>query len=263
MKYIVRSYCLSEKIDLQALEKKIEANSKWTCLRKTRTHLIYKIEENRFLHVYFFGVLVFVNFEVKAEKEIIKQLKEIFFKPIDKDKIESEEYIVLEEEDIEKDLVGFEEVKIKKLDIDRQEIITSILAQSTAIDHVEKLVDKMLIGFEKINLNLAKTGELKVKSKQVSKIIGVNNNILNFVFSKLSLLDKPDILWEKEKLGFLFQEMYSMFELDSRFKSLKLKINFIQENSKFILQVLSNHRADVLEIIIMILIAVEVIIMCF
>ena len=223
--YNIRAYYVSRGLDLAKIEKKILKENVWKPLRKTRLYSIYEIEENRFLHLYFFGVLVFINFEDRIEKKIIKSLAKFFIKTLKEEEIEIEEYSILEDETIEKDLVEFEQVKVKKLDLDRQEIIASILAQSIAIDYFEKLTNGIALRFDEINVNLEKNGSLRIGSRQVLKLIGSNNAILNFILSKLSLLDKPDILWEKGELESLFQNLRLMFELDNRFRNLEIKTN--------------------------------------
>jgi uncharacterized Rmd1/YagE family protein len=51
--------------------------------------------------------------------------------------------------------------------------------------------------------------------------------------------------------------MRNEFDLEKRFASLSLKLNLIQQNTKFFLEILHNQKADSAEWIIIVLIAFE------
>ncbi|PIR90247.1 hypothetical protein COS93_00665 [bacterium (Candidatus Gribaldobacteria) CG07_land_8_20_14_0_80_33_18] len=261
MIYNINAYYLARGINLNKIEKK--RGGIWRLQTKTRTCLVFEVEPERPIFLYFFGVVIFINLEKKTERKIIKSIEKFLINPVPENEIPSEEYKVVEDENLIKDTVEFEQVKIKKFDLNRREIIANILAQSVAIDYFENLIDQISLKFEEINSVLEKRGNLKIKGRQVIKLIGFNNTILSFILSKLSLLDKPDILWEREDLESLFKNLRSMFELDDRFKNLEIKINFIQENSKLMLQTLNNRRAEMLELTIIVLILIEVILFIY
>ena len=56
--------------------------------------------------------------------------------------------------------------------------------------------------------------------------------------------------------------MKEEFEIYTRFKDIEFKLNLIQENAKFFLEVLHNQKSNTLEWIIIVLILFECILMC-
>ena len=54
--------------------------------------------------------------------------------------------------------------------------------------------------------------------------------------------------------------MREEFELDERFQRIEYKLNLIQHNTKFFLEILANQKSNVLEIIIIVLISLEIIV---
>jgi uncharacterized Rmd1/YagE family protein len=89
------------------------------------------------------------------------------------------------------------------------------------------------------------------------RMIGLGGSSVNVIISKLSLLDKPDITWEEEDAERLHLALRRQFELDDRFSILRDKINFLQESSKTVLEVLQDRKSAWLEVIIIVLIAME------
>lgn len=56
--------------------------------------------------------------------------------------------------------------------------------------------------------------------------------------------------------------MKEEFEIDDRFDQIEFKLNLIQQNAKFLLQVLQHQKTNSLEWIIVVLIGVECVLMC-
>jgi uncharacterized Rmd1/YagE family protein len=58
----------------------------------------------------------------------------------------------------------------------------------------------------------------------------------------------------------LISELRQDFEIDSRYKDLEMKLDIVNANSRFFLEILQNQKSTKLEWIIIILIAAEIII---
>ena len=114
-----------------------------------------------------------------------------------------------------------------------------------------------------MNAGLEKKGRFLKTTKSVLQLVGQNNNIIQFVISKLSLLDKPDITWENKRLEVFFSQLADIFDLRSRFKNVEYKIGFARDNSEFALTALQGGRANFLEIIIILLFVFDIIIYFF
>ena len=250
-KYPIIAYYVAKSLNLAEIEKKNELS----LLTKRRNSLVIQPSQDRTLVVFSFGVAVFFNFEEKLISKLLKQITKYGEETLEKP--DTEDYAVVM--DPEKKLsVEFDSVVVSKIDPEQIHLISEVLAQSAAIDHVEQRVNSFVKRFEHINASLEKSGRIPVHDKEVLKTIGAGRNIVQYVLSQLSLLDKPDITWEEKELESLFIGMRKMFELQDRFQALEFRLNFIQDTSELLLDVLENKRSFNLEVAVIVLSVADV-----
>ena len=77
------------------------------------------------------------------------------------------------------------------------------------------------------------------------------------------VLDKPDITWNNPEADRLYQTMASLFELDLRYQQIKHKADTLMDTTEVISTLSHATRASRLEIIIIVLIAIEIVIYLF
>src|SRR3989338_6574686 len=229
--------------------------------RKERTVLVYKISETQYVCAYVFGVVLF--FGVTDRKEVGKIIRQFSRSGEEEAGIiladtPSDDYPVIIDQ-TQPESVEFEHVRLKGLNVDRLLMVFHVVAQSVAIDFLDRTVEEAMQKFERIHLNLSKHGSLVATSKEILQTIGMRGNIVNLVVGQLSLLDKPDIAWEDKDAEILIVKLRKMFELDDRFKSLQFKLEFIEDSSELVLDMLQHRRANLLEITVIVLIAFEIV----
>ncbi len=229
---------------------------------KTRNHYLFKIQADQWFLVYSFGVVVLVGVSVEFLKKVLTKKVRQCCTDLLEDKY-LEEYTLIEDQNLEREGAEFEVVKIKKLTPEKVEIIAEILAQSVAIDALDHQAEHMIGQFSGYTTILEQRGRLVVPGRAILKLIGQNYGILESTITRLSLLDRPDIIWEDAELEHLFESLRSMFELGDRFTALDFKLKLIQSHSLLFLDVLAARRTERLEIIIIILIALEVILFIY
>ena len=78
--------------------------------------------------------------------------------------------------------------------------------------------------------------------------------------SKLSLLERSDIAWRMPQYVHVWEGLREEFEVEPRFSNLKYKLNLIQDNTKFFLEVMHNQKSNMLEWIIIVLISAEIVV---
>jgi uncharacterized Rmd1/YagE family protein len=223
---------------------------------KKRNLLHFEVVAGQHLFIYSFGVMVFIGIDQRFYKKIIEKFASSFIEPTKREI--SEDYAIGEA--TEKDTVEQTQVRLKEYTHDRISIVAEVLAQSTAIEYFDLKTDEIVASFEKINSELEKRGELHIKTKEIVKIIGAAHAILQSLITRLSLLDQPDIVWDNAELENLYKNMRSFYELDSRFKNIGFKIDYIKSTSETILSLLQHRRSVSLELIVIFLIAIEIII---
>jgi uncharacterized Rmd1/YagE family protein len=79
------------------------------------------------------------------------------------------------------------------------------------------------------------------------------------VLNNLALFDKPAETWDSESLEDLYREMQDFFDIAERQEVLSTKLDFINENTRMLLEVLSSRKSHYLEWIVIILIFIEII----
>ncbi|QDZ24520.1 DUF155 domain-containing protein [Chloropicon primus] len=150
-------------------------------------------------------------------------------------------------------------LRLRCLDMNNIIVISRVLGQSVALDHYHAKVDSMLKEFSKINIEMELTGNFKIPKKTLFQIVGQNNMTYSDSITKIKLLEKPsDVAWKYAHYGAIWEQMRGEFELEERFQRLSLKLELMQQNVKYFLEILQNRKSDTLEWIIIVLIATEI-----
>ena len=118
---------------------------------------------------------------------------------------------------------------LQDLDLQSTTVISTVMAQTVALDHYSNMVDEMLDIFTAFNHSVEKTGQFTaIEKRDLFKLVAQNNAVLIDVLSKLSLLERSDIAWKMPQYVHLWEGLREEFEVESRFNNLKYKLNLIQ-----------------------------------
>jgi len=135
------------------------------------------------------------------------------------------------------------------------------LARSSALSALETSLDSYLSSVSALPTTLAKTGspglrrrELIMKLGELLKFRqGLNLNRENF-------LDTPDLYWGEPVLESYFTSMTDALDMKLRTKSVNDKITYAAEVQSVLRELLAESSGHRMELIIIVLIAVEVVI---
>lgn len=259
-RYTLTAHIIKTSLNLVKIEQKNADMPLFNLVRKERNLLIYQLGDNQYLCVYGFGVVTV--FGIEDKKEITKLLRRCSVGEeeanIKDAKAVSDEYAVdIDPEQAE--TVDFDFARFREMTLEKLLLVSHVIAQSVAIDFLEEQIIDTMQDIENINSNMAAKGTLVIKGRAALKMVGKSGNMVHFIINRLSLLDKPDIAWEDKDAETLFDGLRKMFELDDRFSALNYKLEFIQESTRNMLDTLANRRSEHLEVIIIVLIAVEII----
>ncbi|OGF63012.1 hypothetical protein A2926_04640 [Candidatus Giovannonibacteria bacterium RIFCSPLOWO2_01_FULL_44_40] len=250
--YNLEAHYLAKEINIAKAADKLDKN----LIGRRREFLTYMLGPHEFLFIFSFGAVVFANVAKDTQTATKRSLAKFLINPVKKSYDES--YALREME--RKFNVGEDAADLPVVGIGETEIAARILAQSVALEYIEDLTDEILSNLEAMNAGLEKRGRFLKTTKGVLRLVGQNNNIIQFVISKLSLLDKPDITWENERLETLFSQLADIFDLRPRFRNVEYKIGFARDNSEFALTALQGSRSNFLEVIIILLFIFDIII---
>jgi len=247
--YQLTAHYVSNSLNLAEIE---QNNRSAPLLRRERNLLLFKLSDNKFVGVFSFGVVAVIGSESQVETERLVAA----FGSKSEEKVEPERYGVIIDP-AGQETVDFENINLQDLDPEKIILCFWTAAQSVTIDHLERKVDEALFRFERVHHGLAERGKLTMGSREALRTIGMGGNAVNFIIGKLSLLDKPDITWEEESAARLHASLRKQFELDDRFNALQFKLGFLQDSSETVLEVLQHRKSAMLEVIVIVLIAME------
>jgi len=210
--------------------------------------------ENKKVFVLNFGSIVFFNIPKEEHQNYISQIinkKEIH-------QYEATDSISIIEGG--KNAIEFHKVYIDKLTTDRAEVIASALAQSTTMEYYESILENSWITIDKMLAKLKKTGSLTpfphALTQKTAECLIVRGKVVRI----LHLLDKPDLIWEDKVMDENYNDLRSLFDLPERFQALEYKLQLIQQTLELLVDTSRDRRLFWLELIIVILIAVEIVI---
>jgi uncharacterized Rmd1/YagE family protein len=176
---------------------------------------------------------------------------------------------------------------VPELNLKAVDVISSTMAQSVALDSYNDTVDALLAKFEKVNksqTNLPDNKNISMRSKiwrflsgedttrrssskppldrdELFRAVAQNNSIFIEMVSKVGIKDRIDTAWNMSQYEDISEGMREEFDIDQRFEHIEFKLDLIQQNAKFFLEILAHQKSNSLEIIIIVLIAFECILM--
>jgi uncharacterized Rmd1/YagE family protein len=236
----------------------------------------------RYVAVFRFGSLVCINMSLRERNQLVADIKKHATDPVLEGSERTERFGVMLQQQVggedandlgmEKDalaavpissLVTGDYCTVDELDMNGVAVISNILAQTVALDSYNDMVDDMLSQFAKINQTVTNKGKFDASHKQfLFQTFAKNNSIFIDMISKIRIKDRSDTAWNLTKYEDIHYALRDEFEIDDRFDHIEFKLNLIQQNAKFFLEVLQSQKSNSLEWIIVVLIAVECTIMC-
>ncbi len=218
-------------------------------------------ENNRYLYVFDYGVVVFGNYDAIAKSEFVNFVKNYATKPVTTDL--SEEYTIVIDEEIAKPVVKNDFVTVSLIDPSILRIVMLNTGQSVALEYYEVLTDELITSSKHYILELEERGRLSISKTNLLKYIGRVLNVKNSIVDNLYILDDPNLVWDNEELNLLNRRLKLNFDINTRFKDLDYRLQIVEDNLTLFTDVLNVRESARLEWIIIILIVLEIIIALF
>ena len=242
---------------------KINKKVKWEEPLIIRGELLNNIKdfEDKIVYLYYFGTMVFINFNSDEIESYIDHIKSIpnSIKSINSDmKYECiEEYKIIEDTNSDEQ-IDFDDYITKKAQKYHFDMIALVLAKSVALEVIEAKVDIVFDDIEQI-IRKMKLGKLNINEKKSVSLIGKILAFKHTTISYIMLLDKPDVTWKDQDAGIFFNDLADLFELDDRHEKLNAKIETLLNTTEIFADLSHSKKSTNLEIIVILLILVEVI----
>lgn len=217
----------------------------------------------RYVVVFRFGSVVFFNVSPREAQNILQKIKKYSVDPIPTGFENKEHFEVAVCPGVDDPQVGGDFATVKQLDMNNVAVISTIMAQTVAMDSYDVMVDKLMTTFANVNSSVKKQGKLSEQDREtLFRVIAQNNSIFIDMVSKLGVLDRSDTAWNFSQYDSVFEGMKTEFEINDRFENIEFKLNLIQQNAKLFLEILQDQKSNSLEWIIIVLIAFECVLMC-
>ncbi|MEZ4754260.1 MAG: RMD1 family protein [Bdellovibrionota bacterium] len=220
--------------------------------------LYIQISEKQLVFLYNYGSVVFVDIDEKQQSEILIGLSLIGdSKRLTHENDEfTEDYfkIVIEGQETK---VSFSSVQLPEWNINTLSIVAGVLAQSSALDILEREVEKRLENSESFAKQLSSFR--KPRRKDILLFISDGLNLSHQVVKHLALFNDPELLWEHEELHKLYSNLQSHFEIESRISKINQMLEISRDVSELHFWLHHAYRTEFLEIIIIALILIEVV----
>lgn len=255
MIYKIQAYHASEKLRLKEIRNRFSSINP---VEFSNTEMILKYSENSYTCIYNFGSIVFFNVPDEIQKRELSMIPEI--KTQGPTAAYSDFFSIEVSEAASESVVSkvfFDRVVVPVLNFRVIKIVCMLLAESTALESYENLIENLLLQTNQFSKRLENTGKTIQAGPEFIRFIGTCLNIKQEIIANLYIVDSPDETWEDPMLDRLHTELKAMLEVDVRYRALEYKIKIIQESLDVIVDLSKSRRETILELVIILLIAFE------
>ena len=220
--------------------------------------LTYDVGATRYFVVYKYGSVVFFNVGRREREQCLKLARKYCPKACEGSG-STDEINVFVRPSLE-DTYAFDDkvLVVKGLDINNVSVVGEVLAQSVALHFHEERVNTLIEECSVLNKETGKSGKMQIEKKRLFKLVADVNETLTEVSTRIGINSRSETVWKYEEYDKAWSVLRKDFELVSRFESLDYKLNIIQSQVKFYLELLANQKSDFLEWTIIVLIAMEI-----
>jgi uncharacterized Rmd1/YagE family protein len=254
--YRIKAVHVSEKLRLKDLRERFSRPP----VEFSNYEMVIKYGEDSFAFVYNYGSVVFFNVPEDMQEKELSKIQE-YRAP--SDLARTTDIFLLEVRDVREEpssnKVYYDRLVVSSLSYEKIKIVCMLVAESTALEYYEILIQNLLEKTNTFSKKLERQGRILESSEDLIKFIGMCLNTKQEIISNLYIVDSPDETWENHELDKVFQELKTMLEIDIRYRALEYKIKIIQESVEIIVDLSKTKRETMLELIIILLIAFEVV----
>jgi len=227
--------------------------------RLTPHELCVRVEETGVVRLYPFGSVVFQDVDEPRRETEIAQLQARYKLKLDSER----ESLVVTERPGAEVLASPEGLTVELLNPGRSDVISLVIAQSTAMVYYERLVDRLFGKTARLVVPLENRGSVPLRTRELHRFIGEAIGVRNEVLSILHLLDKPEQIWDDPTGERIYDELKSEFDLTDRYQALASKLRGVQESLELVLDVARDRRLLLLETAVVLLILLELVLTAF
>lgn len=245
----VRALLLSDRIDTSNLEHDGVVSM---------APLTYRYGDEGVVTLFRYGVVVMSCLSGQEEEQVVRGLGPRLIRPI---KPSEEETALIEvAPDKDEQIVPGGPILLKSATPEHLIVIADALSKSVVLARDEREVAAVFELVEPFARQLAERGRAGASRQAILRHIGNALLVQQRVSGPVAVTDKPDVVWDRPDLDRLYGRLEDEYELRERADALGRKLSVIAETAEVLADIIDTKRSFRLEIIVVILIAVELII---
>jgi uncharacterized Rmd1/YagE family protein len=244
-----RAILLSDRIDTSQLEHDHVVST---------APLTYKFGKDGFVTLFRYGVAVMIGLTPEEEDEVLRSLQPRLIRPVQPAEEESVAIDLVPDKDDQ--IMPGGPIAMKAITPDSLVVIADALSKSVVLARDERQVAAVFDLVEPFARQLAEKGRANAGRGPIFKQIGNALLVQQRVAGRVAVTDKPDVLWDRPSLERLYARLEDEYELKERTDALFRKLSVISETAQVLTDILDTKRSFRLEMIIVVLIAVELLV---
>lgn len=154
-------------------------------------------------------------------------------------------------------------VEVSEMDLNAFRIFSQILSQTVAMQHYESEAHRLLLKLRamlrpnELHKSVPTLGHHR--ADLIVQYVAESSTAMVDVLTELKLLDRSEIVWGSGQYDPLWMGLRREFDLTDRWEALQTKLDLLRDSHPFFLQVIHTMQSHRMEIIIILLIAMEVV----
>jgi uncharacterized Rmd1/YagE family protein len=226
--------------------------------RYSRDCAVIERDDNERVFIFRFGTAVFFNVPASEHEYYLSKLGISLPATQTRDQITEDDFVLrVDPQNALK--VEFNGVSVPDLDLSKLQLVAQLLAQSSALEVIEKEVERFLGESEQMTQFFSGRALKISRREKLLKFLGSGLSARHTVITQLSLLKEPDKTWEREDLYKLYKDLFEHFDILDRIEKLEQQFQLSSQVTELLIEMVNARRAEILEIVVIVLICVEVI----
>jgi uncharacterized Rmd1/YagE family protein len=248
----VRALLLSDRIDTSNFEHEGVLST---------APLTYKFGGDGLVTLFRYGVAVISCLSLEAEDQVVRSLRPRLVRPISP--VEEETLLIAVNPDRDEQVLPGGPLTLKALKPEHLIVIADALSKSVVLARDEREVATVFEVIEPFSRQLAEKGWIDTGRRIVLKHIGNALLVQHRLSGRVAVTEKPDVVWDRHDLDRLYARLEDEYELKERAEALSRKLTVIADTAEILADLIDTKRSFRLEIIIVILIAVELVVAAY
>src|SRR5215469_748137 len=250
----IRALLLSDRIDTSNPEK--------TSLERegvvSTVPLTYRVGKDGVVTLFRYGVAVLMCLTPAEEEEVLREVSPRLVRPVEPREEEIAQIVIAPDKDDQ--VLPGGPISLKSASPEHLVVIADALSKSVVLARDEREVAAVFEVVEPFARGLAEKGTTTGGRRAILKHIGNAMLVQQRVSGRVAVAEKPDVVWDRPDLDRLYARLEDEYELKERAEALTRKLTVIADTAEVLTDIIDTARSLRLELIIVVLIAVELVI---